>query len=232
MTDYRDFDRIKILTIIEGTLVNTTPIRIGVGEQPPLETTVDLAVYRVNGIPCIPGSSLKGVFRSFIESLAMSLGYAIHDPWDDVKIKQEAKTMKFCPICCIFGSTEIASHVRIYDAFPTTVAQTFLKTSVSIDREFGGARPGLLFTEELVNPGTRWNFRMDVINIEIFPHPNRDDPRAVLIRALINTLTSLGLNVGARKTVGYGLIKLEKGRWTIYSFEDGEVRKKREGSIN
>jgi len=55
-------------TIIEGELVSEGPLRIGVGREPPLESIVDLAVIRIRHQgeikPYIPGSSLKGVFRT------------------------------------------------------------------------------------------------------------------------------------------------------------------------
>ncbi len=55
-------------TIVEGELINEGPLRIGAGREPPLESIADLAVLRmkIDGVikPYIPGSSLKGVFRS------------------------------------------------------------------------------------------------------------------------------------------------------------------------
>jgi len=226
MNDYRDFFPIKRLTTLEGIMINETPLRIGVGEEPPLEAPVDITVYRFNDVPCIPGSSIKGVFRTFVESLAISQGYPdIHSPWDFTVMDREANEGKFCIICGIFGSTHIASHVRIYDMLPKDdenrikAKQTLIKTSVGIDREFRGAKPRALFTEELIVPGIEWNFKMDIINIKIFPQP--DDERGKLLRSLFDTLVNFGINVGARKSVGYGLIKLKEYKWKILSLKDG-----------
>lgn len=234
MSGYRDFAWIKRLTRVEGTLVNETPLRVGVGTEPPLGAPVDLAVYRVNGVPCIPGSSLKGVFRSFVESLAASEGYTIHSPWDSDKMKEEGRRDDFCPICGIFGSTELASHVRIYDACPKDAgrARTFMKTGISISREFGAVQPGLgPFTEEFVEPGVKWSFRMDVVNIRVFPEPDEEDVRAKLLRSLFESLMRLGLNVGARKTTGCGLAKLEEIAWRVYEFQEGMLREVAKGTL-
>lgn len=226
MPDYRDFDNVKLFTVVNGTLINKTPLRVGVGKEPPLGAPVDIAVYRVNGIPCIPGSSLKGVFRTFIELLAASQGNRVHDPWDKDKIEKEAENNDFCLICGIFGSTAIASHIRIHDAYPKnrTAARTFIKYGIGIDRVFGGAKPGFLFTEELIEPGTEWLFRMDVINIKILPEPDPNDKRAGLVKRLLDTLTKPGLSVGARRSVGCGLIKLKEGEWSTYLLKDGEFK--------
>ncbi|MGQ9690650.1 MAG: RAMP superfamily CRISPR-associated protein [Thermoproteota archaeon] len=222
--NYRDFDVLKSITRIEGELVNETPLRIGVGREPPLGAPVDLAVYRVNGVPCIPGSSLKGIFRSLTESLAISIGISVHSPWDSKKIEQEAKDLDFCPVCGIFGSTEIASHIRVYDAYPKDRAShTFIKTGISIDREFGSVRPGALFMEECVVPNTIWFFKMDVLNIIFLPEPDKEDIRARLLKDLFDYLINLGMSVGARKSVGEGFIKLRKAKWYVYSLKEGKL---------
>lgn len=229
--DYRDFNVLKSITRIEGELVNETPLRIGVGREPPLGASVDLAVYRVNDVPRIPGSSLKGTLRSLAEPLAESIGVPVHSPWDKEKIEQEAKNLDFCPICGIFGSTEIASHVRVYDAYPSARARIFIKTGISIDREFGAARPGALFTEECVVPNTVWLFKMDVLNITFLPEPDKEDIRARLLKELFDYLVNLGMSIGARKSVGGGFVKLRKIKWTVYSLDKGELSTLSEGVL-
>ncbi|MCS7098592.1 MAG: RAMP superfamily CRISPR-associated protein [Candidatus Methanomethyliaceae archaeon] len=217
MSNYRDFNEIKILTKIEGTFVNETPIRIGSGGEPPLGASVDAAVYRINGKPCIPGSSLKGLFRAYAEIIAKSMNEEVHDPWDDKKIEEE-KESNFCLICGIFGNTEIASHIRIYDSIPKNEARTFLKHGIAIDREFGSAKAGALFTEEFIELNMEWTFRMDVYNIKVFPEP--DDKRGEIIRALMDQFRK-GFQIGARKSVGAGLIKLKEMAWTAYTIKNG-----------
>ncbi|MEM3661056.1 MAG: CRISPR-associated RAMP protein Csx7 [Thermoproteota archaeon] len=65
-------------TILEGYLTNISPLRIGSGQEPPLGATVDLAVLRIpyegKLVPYIPGSSLKGIFRSQATAIAKSVG--------------------------------------------------------------------------------------------------------------------------------------------------------------
>ncbi|MDW8360661.1 MAG: RAMP superfamily CRISPR-associated protein, partial [Candidatus Caldarchaeum sp.] len=155
---YLDFDRLKSITIIRGTLVNETPLRVGVGREPPLGSAIDTAVIRLRrgdeDIPYIPGSSLKGVFRTFVEQLLRSADRDVHSPWDLPDEEKDKQNPSPCVVCGIFGNTAVASHVRIYDALPEVNPRKFVKTGVSIDRDFGGQRPGLLYTEEFVPPGT------------------------------------------------------------------------------
>lgn len=234
MPDYRDFNSLNVLTIIEGTLVNETPLRIGIGREPPLGSPVDIVVYRVNGIPCIPGSSLKGALRSLAESLAKSKGIAVHDPWDDNIAKEEEERGNFCPICGIFGNTRLSSHIRVYDSSPkgSREVRTFYKYGIAIDRDFGSVRSGLgPFVEEFVDPGVKWHFRMDILNIEVLPEPKEDDQRASIIRELLKMMHELGLQVGARKSVGAGLIKLKEAKWKTYRLENGRLKLSCEGTL-
>jgi len=66
---------------ISGYMVNESPLRIGAGRVAPLGSTVDLAVVRIRlgdrNVPNIPGSSIKGVFRSVATSLALEKGLRV-----------------------------------------------------------------------------------------------------------------------------------------------------------
>lgn len=233
MPDYRDFNASSYrITYIDGVLVNETPLRVGVGGEPPLGSPVDIAVYRVNNMPCIPGSSLKGVIRSLFEQLARSDGEFVHDPWSR-EAEDEAEKNDFCIVCGTFGSTSIASHVKISDAYPvdSRTASTFVKTSIAIDREFGSVRSGALFTEELIAPNIAWSFNMEIINIDVFPEPNQNDKRARLLREVINIMTEHGIRVGARKTVGCGHMVLKDARWRKYEFSNGTFNLVGEGPV-
>jgi CRISPR-associated RAMP protein (TIGR02581 family) len=214
--------------------VNLTPLRVGVGREPPLGSAVDIAPLRVRLAdggekPYIPGSSLKGVLRSLAETILRARGESVHDPWDFKAAEKEAENGNFCLICGIFGSTRLASHVRVYDAYPDGEASTFVKTGVGINRDFRGVQPGILYTEEQVAPFTSWKFMMDIVNIRVFPEPG--DERGRLLRQLLQMLASGMVQVGARRTVGYGLVKLEQGRYEVYEVRDGLLVKVSEGGV-
>ena len=244
MPRYDDLDRLEVLTVITGRLVNETPLRVGVGKeeleerQPLLGSAVDIAPITIRfadgrSVPYIPGSSMKGVLRSLAEAMVRAQGKDdVHSPWDfgeKGKIEEEAESGNYCIICGTFGSTKLASHVRVYDAYPETDALTFVKTSVGINREFRGAHPDILYTEQQVVPHVRWSFRMDVINIRVFPEPQ--DERGKLLRSLIGMLVDGMVQVGARRTLGYGRLRLKKGSYRVYEVEEGRLAKKAEGDV-
>jgi len=231
---FDDFDRLEVLTRVTGSLVNLTPLRVGVGREPMLGSAVDIAPLRVRfadgkTTPYIPGSSLKGVLRSLAESILRAQGKHVHDPWNFEAVEGEAEGEGFCLICGTFGSTRLASHVRVYDAYPEGEASTFTKTGVGINRDFRGVQPGILYTEEQVAPFARWRFMMDVINIRVFPQPS--DDRGKLLRQLLQLLAGGMVQVGARRTVGYGLVRLERGRYEVYEVKDGLLVKAAEGDV-
>ncbi|MEM0011417.1 MAG: RAMP superfamily CRISPR-associated protein [Candidatus Bathyarchaeia archaeon] len=223
MPDYRDFNVITTLTKINGTLVNETPLRVGMGREVSPGSPIDMAVYRLNGRPCLPGSSLKGALRSLAEALAKSKGVNVHDPWDDKIAKREDENRDFCPICGIFGNTRLASHIKVYDSMPksTEKIRVFYKYGIAIDRDFGSVKLGP-FLEEFVEPGVEWSFSMDILNIEAFPEPKTDDLRGFLIRNLLDVMRIFGIQVGARKSVGAGLIRLKEAKLRVYHLKNGK----------
>lgn len=76
-----DHDILQRITVIEGVAINETPIRVGKGRGELGE--VDIPILRdPSGIPYIPGSSLKGSMRSFIEALARGSGLRVCTPFN------------------------------------------------------------------------------------------------------------------------------------------------------
>jgi CRISPR-associated RAMP protein (TIGR02581 family) len=224
MGDYRDFHELKSLIKVTGRFENRTPLRVGVGREAPVESKVDLAVFRVNGRPVIPGSSLKGVMRSYAEMLERSKGNAnIHNPWDDKAAEEEERNGSFCIICGIFGNTRLASHLRVYDSTPLDSGGeiTFIKPGISIDRDFGSVRQHGLFYEEFVKPNVEWDLRLDIINIRV--SLDSPDERGKLLWSLLQDFKSNGIQVGARKTIGAGLIKLKEAKFELFAIKNGRI---------
>ena len=75
-----DRDVVRAVTIIKGVVVNETPLRIGKGSGGLGE--IDLPILRdTSGTPYVPGSSLKGAVRSFLEALSRGSGYEVCTPF-------------------------------------------------------------------------------------------------------------------------------------------------------
>ncbi|MCX8171785.1 MAG: CRISPR-associated RAMP protein Csx7 [Candidatus Bathyarchaeota archaeon] len=134
-------------TIFEGYIANIEPLRVGSGREPPLEAPVDLAVLRIRyggiDVPYIPGSSLKGVFRSYATSLARHSGIDVctglsketcgetkhvdgkklNERIDELMRSSDKNAIKVfyenaCLMCKIFGSTRYMSKISFSDAYP------------------------------------------------------------------------------------------------------------------
>jgi CRISPR-associated protein Csm3 len=136
--------------VFEGYLVTESPLRIGVGRESPLGSAVDLAVLRVNLngklVPYIPGSSLKGVFRSTAIQLANRKGLTVcsglskgtcmdlrYPEFDGKtlleKIQEEIRNRNYrraiqlfhekaCLLCKVFGAPSFTGHSEFNDSYP------------------------------------------------------------------------------------------------------------------
>lgn len=212
---------------ISAELSMMRPLHIGRGIS--LEpAATDLPVIKDgNGLPFIPGSSLKGVLRSTAERLLRSLAPPgkekrwacdpIGDPCVD-KDKKEEIVKKFkedekrseelwkesCLICRLFGSPWLASRVYIKDL---TLANgtdlfplTLLRDGVAIDRDTGAAKKGAKFDYELVPAGAIFDLKIVLENVE--------DWEAGLISSILKLWEREGFALGGMTSRGLGWAKL------------------------
>jgi CRISPR-associated RAMP protein (TIGR02581 family) len=149
--------------LITGYIVAKSPLRVGVGREAPLGSPVDLAVLRVRfadgrSSPVIPGSSLKGVFRSTAIQLAraknlrvcsgLSCGTCMDSEYSAgeslleriesllrkglVSEALEEFDKSACLLCKIFGAPSFAGHVVVSDAYPIDENGNVLETLTGI----------------------------------------------------------------------------------------------------
>lgn len=180
---------------LTGEITTATALRVGSGGAGQLDGA-DLAVMRdAEGFPYIPGSSLKGVLRSTVESL---LRGALLDPTDPLwpcdphceversdvnrdgacgyhpsnkRSEAESQIPRHCPVCQLFGSRVLASHVRFTDAHVHADQRggrpsIEIRDGVAIDRDLRVVRGGLKYDFEVVAPGTRFALEFFVDNPE------------------------------------------------------------------
>jgi len=240
----KDFDRIDVIQEIEGVLRNETRLHIGSGEPLTPGQLIDRSVIRMKilkenemlYLPYIPGSSLKGALRSLAERFAKSMGEDIArnicDPLDIIRkdAEREQHEKNPCIVCQIFGNTGVASHITIFDCLPEDNPPTEIKPGIGIHRVLRSVYPGLLFNEEYVSPGVRWSFRIRIVNIDL---DDDNDARSKLLRMLLKELVEGRVQIGGRKSVGSGLIKLLASETKIRKFklENGELKKVMERTL-
>ena len=227
-------------TVLEGFLVNDSPIRVGSGREPPLGSIVDLAVIRISiggkTIPYIPGSSLKGVFRSTSELIARAKGMRVcsglsrntcmdreyskelpgerlHDAIQRLlrERKMEEAIDKFhkyaCLLCKIYGAPSFTGHVKFSDAYPISDDGKILEVPL-------GIRTGIAIDRRT---GAVW--KGSLYQVE-FIEPNtrfRFQIRASnlpnyaigLLARVMRMIQEGEVKVGGFKTRGFGRVRFE-----------------------
>ena len=216
-------------TVIEGELVNEAPLRIGAGREPPLEATVDLALIRIRYQgevkPYIPGSSLKGVFRTNAGQLLSmkdpkikpcdgltrstcvdrdDLGVFIEKMLREGRAEEAMKSFfeKACLLCKVFGAPQYAGRVSFSDAYPIQPYTIGTRTGISIDRKTGSVYKGAFYTVEYIEPSAVFSFKMYA----------RSLPNYVLgmLAATIRRINEGEAKIGGFKSRGFGKVRIEK----------------------
>jgi len=127
-----DHDRLGVLTVVEGIAVNETPLRIGKGRGELGEP--DSPILRdLNGVPYVPGSSLKGSLRAFVEALVRGNGDRACTPSDSE---------------CAFG-VELLNHILQLALTSTTIDDVVKHIEVSKIRDIARRRLGGLSMEKV-----------------------------------------------------------------------------------
>ncbi|MZP30621.1 CRISPR-associated RAMP protein [Heliobacterium undosum] len=174
---------------LNGRLITETPLHIGAGNTAADPTTLDNPVLRdAFGMPYIPGSSFKGVWRTFSERILGQWGEAVgvapcnvltnpclsHDDARRIKKEYSKDALRaaeeiyncLCSVCRLFGSQHFAGRLRVRDLLldeSTWVGFYEIRPGVSIDRDTRTAMTGRFYEIEVVPAGTafHWQVLMD-----------------------------------------------------------------------
>lgn len=235
----REFD-------IDGRLVAREPLRIGAGKGTKLGSPIDLPLLRVHlpgkgEVPFIPGSSLKGLFRAYFDTVIRSLkgttcagsgGFTcmsrqvnFHGEIDRLEriARRLSARMDFsnltqllwenlCLSCKVFGSQSYRSKVIFHDSYPIGDVRISVKTGIAIDRRTGAAMRGALYQVEYVEPGSEFSFHVKLLDV-----PNY--VLGLFAQGLFE-LNAGRLKVGGFKTRGFGWVELRNPRITIMFYGD------------
>jgi CRISPR-associated protein Csm3 len=226
------------------SILNEEPLRIGVGRGVPLSPT-DLPVITIRlpegEFPYIPGSSLKGTFRSTAEYICRSVGFKVcqagacssmfldeergiryGDRLDEL-LREEGKEKevlellsRYCLICKLFGSSGFSSHVHFEDAYPLESVSRGIKAGIAINRRSGAVQRGALYQVEFVNPGHK--FRGGIIMKNV---PNYG---LGLLVQVLEYLNEGIIRLGGFKSRGFGKVKVKVETIDGKTLEDGLYR--------
>lgn len=142
--------------------------------------------------------------------LAGKMNEAKIEEWIDEKV---------CPICQLFGSNFRASKVMISDSTLTKESikeedKTFVRHSVSIDRETGAAKDGAKYDFEVVNKDLTFNFEMELENV------TKDELKLILV--VLNEMKNERIQLGGNIARGLGKVKLINDSVLEYDFSNME----------
>ncbi|GAA0543967.1 RAMP superfamily CRISPR-associated protein [Actinomadura livida] len=160
-------------------------------------------LIRRDGLPCVPGSTWKGLLRSRCEYILRSIGrHACHssDP------ATRCSALPVCDVCAAFGWTGENTYsvgqrsLLWFGDSLITDGECAIVQHVALDRVTGGARDGQLYTLEVVTSGTV------VLNLEV--HGALTPAVRALLDLAVADIHDGHLGVGAATTRGLGRLLL------------------------
>lgn len=225
ITHFSSFDRLSERYRIEGLLVAETGLRVGAGKSVDVGTSVQPVIRDAVGRLFLPGSSLKGVLRSGLESVLRGLEIpALHacDLFEDPCTKEleerrrsgesvgiDDVLSKICIACGLFGSPFLAGRVFVADLplAGDNSAQTEVRDGVGINRDLRVAqtRPPVKYDTEVVPPGTAFRLEMILENID-------DSMQLGLVLKALELLATGEVRLGGLTSRGLGRVSLRELR--------------------
>ena len=214
------FDKFQSRLNLEGEVETLTAIRIGAGRSTS-PVSADLPVVRdAANFPYIPGSSFKGVLRSYIESILRSLTNdrrVVCNPTDEdeqcitrtkmenLREQRDDRLIleKTCWVCQLFGSLWYASKLQIRDLHVKPdlwFNQYQQRDGVAIDRDTETASDGKLYDFEVVPAGVMFDFHAIV--------DNAADWQLGMLHLGLSAFENAQLTIGGGSSRGLGLIEL------------------------
>lgn len=214
------FDKFRSRLNISGTVETLTAIRIGAGRSTS-PVGADLPVVRdAANLPYIPGSSFKGVLRSYVESILRSVKddrriacnptkdseqCITRDEMNNFRDKRDDQLIldNTCWVCQLFGSLWYAAKLQIRDLHVQPelwFGQYRQRDGVAIDRDTETASEGKLYDYEVVPAGVLFNFNAIIDNAE--------DWQLGMLYLGLSAFENGELTIGGGSSRGLGSIEL------------------------
>jgi CRISPR-associated protein Csm3 len=196
---------------LEFNIFPKAPLLVKSGHLSPNPALPDMQFVRTSSgdgeTIYLPGSSLKGVFRSFTEKMLRTMGKSACDPFDDnacgkkmAKEKDTAKVYKeSCYACKIYGNTKLRGRLSFQDTYPEGDIKTEIRYSVAISRLTNAVAQGP-FDMEIVVAG---NFKGVLLleNFEVW--------QLGLLALAIQAINEGWVRIGFGKNRGFGQVEFK-----------------------
>ncbi|MCS7224045.1 MAG: RAMP superfamily CRISPR-associated protein [Armatimonadetes bacterium] len=152
----------------------------------------------------IPGSSLKGVFRSFCERILRTNGKEACEPFPGHSCARDFTERdaswdiykKSCLTCKIYGNTRLRGRLSFTDVLPNSPVQTEVRYGVAISRQKGSVAVGPFEMESVIAGSFRGSFILQ--NFETW--------QLGLIALTIDALNQGLVAIGFGKNRGFGQV--------------------------
>lgn len=215
--------------IIEYTILTKEPLAIGGSTEMADIGDVDRPVIKTaDGIPYIPGSSLRGTIRTYFDRIghvlsseysvnishaSIGTGGSIEDDVCDVAPRSNLKQFdltsllssdKICDLCLCFGAKGYGSPLLVSDAYPVAVPHELeVNTHIKIDRGSDTAQRGALFSVEAVPKDTLFHGKI-IYEKRILDDKDREEKQDLMVKLLVTFLHDKDIYLGGVKSRGYG----------------------------
>ena len=206
------------LAHVRGLVIAETPLHLGCGKSFDMGRTDAPLLRGPTGMPYVPGSSLRGVLRSGIESVLRAVddrvsGLWACDPMEAPCIEDRLREVSgghqraelfargACGACRVFGASGFASRVWIGDLHCVGVSHTAIRDGVGIDRDLRTARDGVKFDYELLSAGAELTLDIRARNLA--------DWELGLVALGLDLLDQGQLRLGGLGARGLGQVRVE-----------------------
>ncbi len=229
-----DRNILKNKFLIEATVVLDSALHIGGGKQSFIDTDSPI-VKTPDGLPYIPGSSFKGVFRATTERLAsiidgIKVCFLVDEsvcltPRRNLSEVEKEKIRRgdiefleknLCDICKLFGSPYLASKIFFKDLYLedeySWAGITEIRDGVVIDRDSERARNRLKYNFEVIPAGARFKLRIEAENLS--------DKELALVGITLKEFENGFGKLGGNKTRGTGNFHIENITMRKVDFTD------------
>ncbi|HLM61942.1 MAG TPA: RAMP superfamily CRISPR-associated protein, partial [Pyrinomonadaceae bacterium] len=226
MSDYwRESREITERIVVEGDLVLLTPASLGNGDADGL-TDMSLLLDEFEGKALLTGTSIAGALRNYLRECSLNYGISEESKYKDEK--RESVNVPLPIITQIFGSLEDdgAQSLLIVDDAIGGVPRTELRDGVKIDGKMRTAEDGKKFDLELLEAGTSFPLRFELLICEQKGKDAEERKRKTeefktdLLKAFAAALQGFEtgeIHLGARKRRGYGECEIKK--WRVKTFK-------------
>lgn len=239
--DHQNYFRNKVE--IEGTLSFETAFHIGSGKGGELAANMGVMI-EPDGRPVLPGSTLKGNFRSYAERLSAYLGLSSclldeglsgsecftglsfqrrklkNDEFKDLKKEDDKLSWlqdNACDTCRLFGSPLQASRIFFSDGILVQWDNSLqIRDGVCIDRDSETARYGAKYDFEVVPAGTAFQTSIEL--------DNPAEKELALVGAVLAEWES-GFRIGGFTSRGLGRVRLKDKTVRQVDYTDPEQLK-------